>query len=71
MIAAKQHEQFIGLAWVAEGGTVAQWAPEGASYNGNELVITPEQRWNTEQKAALLRVGLDWYLCFYMTMSEL
>ena len=59
-IAAKQHEQFIGLDWVAEDETAAQWEPEGASYYGNELVITPEQRWNREQKVALL----DWHPMF-------
>ena len=59
-IVTAQHEQFINLDWVAEDGASAQWEPEGASYYGNELVITTEQRWNREQKAALL----DWHPLF-------
>lgn len=59
-IATAQHEQFIGLAWVADDEAEAQWEPEGASYYGNELIITPKQRWHREQKAALL----DWHPMF-------
>jgi len=58
--AVEQHEQCISLAWVAGDGTAAQWEPEGASDYDDELVITPEQRWNREQKLTLL----DWHPLF-------
>ena len=57
--AADQHQQFMALEWVA-GGDKGLWEPDGASYYGNELVITTEQRWTREQKLALL----DWHPMF-------
>ena len=57
--AADQHREFMALEWVADGGK-GLWEPDGASYYGNELVITPEQRWNWEQKEAML----DWHPLF-------
>lgn len=58
--AIEQHEQFLALDWVTDDGVGEQWEPEGASYYGNELVITPEQRWTRAQKEALL----DWHPMF-------
>jgi hypothetical protein len=49
----------MALEWVGDGGK-GLWEPECASYYGDELVITPEQRWNREQKLALL----DWHPMF-------
>jgi hypothetical protein len=57
--AAHQHREFLSLAWVT-ASEQGQWEPEGASYYGNELVINTEQRWNREQKLALL----DWHPLF-------
>lgn len=57
--AAYQHREFLSLAWVTDSDQV-QWEPEGASYYGNELVITTEQRWTRERKLALL----DWHPLF-------
>jgi hypothetical protein len=57
--AADQQREFMALEWVADGGK-GLWEPDGASYYGDELVITPEQRWNREQKEALL----DWHPLF-------
>jgi hypothetical protein len=37
-----------------------QWEPEGASFYGDELIITPEQRWTREQQLELL----DWHPLF-------
>jgi hypothetical protein len=36
------------------------WEPEGASFYGSELVITPVQRWTREQQLDLL----DWHPLF-------
>lgn len=36
------------------------WEPEGASFYGDELVITPLARWTREQQLALL----DWHPMF-------
>jgi hypothetical protein len=56
---ADQHREFMALEWVADGGK-GLWEPDGASYYGDELVSNTEQRWNREQKLALL----DWHPMF-------
>jgi len=53
LTAVHQWEQFLGLDWVEE-----PWQPEGASYYNGELVITPEQRWNLEERLTLVKCQL-------------
>lgn len=43
-----------------EGVVELDWQPDGASYYNGELILTPEQRWTSAQRWALL----DWHPLF-------
>ncbi len=54
-------KQFLQLDWIASGENDPdeRWEPEGASYYNREQIISPEQRWNDDQRLELL----DWLPC--------
>ena len=60
--AQQKQAKFLGLDWVVD----QQWQPEGASYYGGEVVITPTQRFTRQQQLELL----DWHPFFTGRCSE-